>query len=217
MKFLQKTNPGIIGGQSPIPVKPPTNDQFEAIFNRRAKEYREGLLDVDLPTDAKPVSGSPFSAISPAGAEYRAMKGSTFDPLLGGASLPNYKALGIIPMEEDDSLLNTDFITDVKVPKRDLTIPIDTGWQSRAEGVPANMDEVDGFRTPEQNAIAGGSRVSKHLTGNAFDLKLSGDYQKDWLYYTLLRDALYPLGYGVVFFPESDKNHIHIQKPRKGE
>ena len=242
MKFLQKTNPGIIGGQSPIPVKPPTNDQFEAIFNRRAKEYREGLLDVDLPTDAKPVSGSPFSAISPAGAEYRAMKGSTFDPLLGGGSLPNYKALGIIPMEEYDSLLNTDFITDVKVPKRDLTIPIDTGWQSRAEGFPANMDEVeivdtgieeiiqnaadkagvraaytDGFRTPEQNATAGGSKVSKHLTGNAFDLKLSGDYQKDWLYYTLLRDALSPLGYGVVFFPESDKNHIHIQKPRKGE
>jgi len=242
MKFLQKTNPGIIGGQSPIPVKPPTNDQFEAIFNRRAKEYREGLLDVDLPTDAKPVSGSPFSAISPAGAEYRAMKGSTFDPLLGGGSLPNYKALGILPMEEDDSLLNTDFITDVKVPKRDLNIPIDTGWQNRAEGFPANMDEVevvdtgvediiqsaadkagvraaytDGFRTPEQNAIAGGSRVSKHLTGNAFDLKLSGNHQKDWLYYTLLRDALYPLGYGVVFFPEPDKNHIHIQKPRKGE
>ena len=242
MKFLQKTNPGIIGGQSPIPRKPLTNEEFEVIFNRRAREYRESLLDTDLPKDAKPVSGSPFSAISPAGAQYRAMKGSTFDPLLGGSSLPNYKALGILPMEEDDSLLNTDFITDVKVPKRDLNIPIDTGWQNRAEGFPANMDEVevvdtgiediiqsaadkagvraaytDGFRTPEQNAIAGGSRVSKHLTGNAFDLKLSGNHQKDWLYYTLLRDALYPLGYGVVFFPEPDKNHIHIQKPRKGE
>jgi len=241
IKYLRQDYPGVVGGQSPIPKsrREPTNEEFEVIFNRKAREYREGLLDTDLPKDAKPVSGSPFSAISPAGAQYRAMKGSTFDPLLGGSSLPNYKALGILPMEED-GLLNTDFITDVKMPKRNLNIPIDTGWKNRAEGFPANMEEVevinadiediiqsaadtagvraaytDGLRTPAQNVIAGGSKISKHLTGNAFDLKLSGNHQKDWLYYTLLRDALYPLGYGVVFFPEPDKNHIHIQKPRK--
>jgi len=241
MKFLQKTNPGIIGAQSPI-RKPLTNEEFEVIFNRRAKEYREGLLDTDLPEDAKPVSGSPFSAISPAGAQYRAMKGSTFKPLLGSDSPLNYEALGILPSGEDDGILNTGFITDIKLPKKKLDIPIDTGWKNRPEGFPANMEGVevinsdiediiqsaadtagvraaytDGLRTPAQNVIAKGSKISKHLTGNAFDLKLSGNHQKDWLYYTLLRDALSPLGYGVVFFPEPDKNHIHIQKPRKGE
>ena len=46
-RFLQETNPGIIGGQSPIPKRRRelTDEEFEAIFNQRAREHRKGLLD----------------------------------------------------------------------------------------------------------------------------------------------------------------------------
>ena len=228
IEFFRQNNPGILGGQSPIP------ETYRGLY---APPLAPGLLDLPL----KEKKGSHLDAfISPAESQYQQMSGSTFDPLLGSDSPINYEALGIIPTEAYNNLFNTDFVTDIRKPR--LDIPIDTGWKNRPQGFPANMEDVkvidsdieeiirsaadkagvraaytDGHRTPEQNAIAGGSRVSKHLTGNAFDLKLSGDYAKDWLYYTLLRAELSPLGYWVGFFPDPDKNHIHIQKPRKGE
>ena len=72
-EFLRETNPGIIGGQSPIPEsrREPTDAEFEAIFKERAREYREGLLDT-VPEKPKK-GGSPLDWLIPtAGAAERA-------------------------------------------------------------------------------------------------------------------------------------------------
>ena len=229
MKFLQKTNPGIIGGQSPIPRKPLTDEEFNAIFNRRAREYREGLLDAEEPSS--PVDWF----VNPAEGQQLAYRGSTYDP--AGDSPINYEALGIIP-QEPESLFN--FVTDIKYDPDSYRIPVNPRYQH----YPADMSGVkfgtvlpdrnkvedlifqaaefaglqpmytEGFRTPAQNKLVRGDENSKHLVGQAFDLSIrGGDTPANRAYFKKLEELLHPLGFGLEYF--HGKNHIHVQKPRK--
>ena len=134
----------------------------------------------------------------------------------------------------------TEFIAEVRDPEyRIKTNPNWTHWPADMDNVNFGKDDfprrsvmeskilqaaessgvtplfTEGHRTEEQNKKIGGKEESKHLTGNAFDLKISGNPEKDTAYYNALRELLEPLGFGVVYFPE--KNHIHVQYPRKGQ
>ena len=213
-EFLRETNPGIIGGQSPIPEsrREPTDAEFEAIFKERAREYRGGLLDT---VPEKPKKG-----------------GSPLDWLI-----PTAGAAGLMP-QEPASLFNTDFVTDVKYDPRSYRVPVNPD-PSR---YPADMSEVkfgtalpdrtavedmvleassisgvrpeytEGHRTEGQNKLVGGHTESKHLTGQAFDLAISGNKARDLVYVRELRRLFEPLGFSVVL--KSD--HVHLQTPPKG-
>ena len=89
-KFLQETNPGILGGQSPVPQprRELTDEEFEAIFNQRAREYREGLIDT---TEPKKEEG-----------------GSFLDWLI-----PKAGAAGLMP-QEPASLFNVDALQETR-------------------------------------------------------------------------------------------------------
>jgi len=167
----------------------------------------------------------------------RGLIGSTYDPALGGASPPNYQALGLVP-EEPVSLFNTEFLTDVKYDPRSYRVPVNPD-PSR---YPADISEVkfgtalpdrtavedmvleassisgvrpeytEGHRTEEQNRLVGGHTESKHLTGQAFDLAISGNKARDLIYVRELRRLFGPLGFSVVL--KSD--HIHLQTPPPG-
>ena len=167
----------------------------------------------------------------------RGLIGSTYDQALGGASPPNYQALGLVP-EEPVSLFNTEFLTDVKYDPRSYRVPVNPD-PSR---YPADMSEVkfgtalpdrtavedmvleassisgvrpeytEGHRTEGQNKLVGGHTESKHLTGQAFDLAISGNKARDLVYVRELRRLFGPLGFSVVL--KSD--HVHLQTPPKG-
>jgi len=175
--------------------------------------------------------------IPAAEAQEMARKGSTYDPALGGASPLNYQALGIIPSEQE-GLLSPGFVTDIKYDPRAYRVPVNPD-PSR---YPADISEVkfgtalpdrtavedmileasrisgvrpeytEGHRTEEQNRLVGGHPESKHLTGQAFDLAISGDKSKDTAYARELRRLFGPLGFSVVL--KSD--HIHLQTPPPG-
>ena len=160
--------------------------------------------------------------------------GSTYDPELGGASPINYKALGIMPPEQE-GLLSPGFVTDIKYDPKAYRVPVNPD-PSR---YPADMSEVkfgtalpdrtavedmileassiskvrpeytEGHRTEGQNKLVGGHPESKHLTGQAFDLAISGDKSKDRAYVKELKRLFEPLGFSVVL--KSD--HIHLQTP----
>jgi len=163
--------------------------------------------------------------------------GSTYDPELGGASPINYKALGIMPPEQE-GLLSPGFVTDIKYDPKAYRVPVNPD-PSR---YPADMSEVkfgtalpdrtavedmileasrlsgvrpeytEGHRTEEQNKLVGGDPASKHLQGQAFDLAISGDKSKDEAYARELRRLFGPLGFSVVL--KSD--HVHLQTPPRG-
>ena len=230
-KFLQETNPGILGGQSPVPQprRELTDEEFEAIFNQRAREYREGLLEE---------SSSPVDwFINPAEGQEMVRKGSTYDPVLGGTSPPNYQALGLMP-SEPEGLLSPGFVTDIKSSPKTYRVPIDPTpdrWgadisgvkfgtalpdrtavedmileASRISGVAAQYTE--GLRTEAQNKKLGAHEKSKHLTGQAFDLAISGNKEKDKIYERELKRLFTPLG----FYVELKSDHVHLQTPPKG-
>ena len=217
--------------QSPIPQPRSelTDEEFEAIFKERAREYREGLIrEPSSPVDW---------FINPAEGQEMSYKGSTYDPALGGASPLNYQALGIIP-PEPTSLFNTDFITDVKYDPKAYRVPIDptpSRWGADMSGVKfgtalpdrtAVEDMIleassiagvapqytEGLRTEEQNKRLGAHEESKHLTGQAFDLAISGNKERDRIYERELRRLFTPLG----FYVELKSDHIHLQTPPKG-
>ena len=217
--------------QSPIPKsrRELTDEEFEAIFKERAREYREGLIrEPSSPVDW---------FINPAEGQEMSYKGSTYDPALGGASPPNYQALGLIP-PQPESLFDTGFVTDIKYDPKAHRVPVNPD-PSR---YPADISEVkfgtalpdrtavedmileasrisgvrpeytEGHRTEEQNRLVGGHPESKHLTGQAFDLAISGDKSRDTAYARELRRLFGPLGFSVVL--KSD--HIHLQTPPPG-
>jgi len=175
--------------------------------------------------------------IPAAEAQEMSYKGSTYDPALGGASPLNYQALGIIP-PEPTSLFNTDFITDVKYDPKAYRVPIDptpSRWGADMSGVKfgtalpdrtAVEDMIleassiagvapqytEGLRTEEHNKGLGAHEESKHLTGQAFDLAISGNKERDRIYERELRRLFTPLG----FYVELKSDHIHLQTPPKG-
>jgi hypothetical protein len=138
-----------------------------------------------------------------------------------------------IPIE---GLLNLNFNTDIKTPKWKVPINKDYNYY------PADMDKVkfgsdlpyredierrlieagkisgvdpiftEGFRTLKQNKLLKGHPDSYHMTGHAFDLKISGNNKKDMEYLNQL----------IKLFPEFkvvdklNENHIHLQY-RKNE
>ena len=219
--------------QSPIPQprRELTDEEFEAIFNQRAREYREGLLEE---------SSSPVDwFINPAEGQEVSYKGSTYDPALGGASPLNYQALGIIP-PQPESIFDIGFITDIKYDPKAHRIPVNPHYQHypadisgvkfgtvlpdrrKIEGLILQAAEfagvrpmyTEGFRTPAQNKLVGGDEHSKHLTGQAFDVSIrGGDTPENRAYFAKLEELLHPLGFGLEYF--HSKNHIHIQYPRK--
>lgn len=234
--------------QSPIPQprREPTDAEFEAIFNQRAREYREGLrkglIDPDdwvPPEEPKPgIFGRALDwLINPAEGQEASYKGSTYDPALGGASPPNYQALGIIP-QEPTSLFNTEFVTDVEYDPRSYRVPVDptpSRWGADMSGVKfgtalpdrtAVEDMIleassiagvapqytEGLRTEAQNTKLGAHEKSKHLTGQAFDLAISFNKEKDKRYERELKRLFVPLG----FYVELKSDHIHLQTPPKG-
>ena len=213
-EFLQETNPGILGGQSPIP-----------------EEYRQYMP----PGPPGLLGEGTWDAVIPAAeAGEMSYKGSTYDPALGGASPPNYEALGLMPPEEE-GLLSPGFVTDIKYDPKAHRVPVNPD----PKNYPADMSEVkfgtalpdrgvvedlvleassisgvrpeytEGHRTEEQNKLVGGHPESKHLTGQAFDLAISGDKSKDRAYVKELKRLFEPLGFSVVL--KSD--HIHLQTP----
>ena len=74
-----------------------------------AKQRMRTLNKSDQPWNKSPADWF----VNPAGAQAMSYKGSTYNPALGGASPPNYQALGIIP-QEPTSLFNTGFVTHVE-------------------------------------------------------------------------------------------------------
>jgi len=230
-KFLQETNPGILGGQSPVPQprRELTDEEFEAIFNQRAREYREGLIrEPSSPVDW---------FINPAEGQEVSYRGSTYDPALGSDSPPNYQALGLMP-SEPEGLLSPGFVTDIKSSPKTYRVPIDPTpdrWGADISGVKfgtalpdrtavedmileasslsgVQPEYTEGHRTEEQNKLVGGDPASKHLQGQAFDLAISGDKSKDEAYARELRRLFGPLGFSVVL--KSD--HVHLQTPPPG-
>ena len=217
--------------QSPIPKsrRELTDEEFEAIFKERAREYREGLIR----EPSSPVGWF----INPAEGQEMSYKGSTYDPALGGASPPNYQALGIIPSEQE-GLLSPGFVTDIKYDPRAYRVPVDptpARWGADMSGVKfgtalpdrtAVEDMIleasgiagvapqytEGLRTEAQNTELGAHEKSKHLTGQAFDLAISGNKARDERYERELKRLFIPLGFSVVL--KSD--HIHLQTPPPG-
>lgn len=72
-------------------------------------------------------------------------------------------------------------------------------------GIPIRV--TSGFRTPEQNAAAGGARDSQHLRGDATDISLRGltDQQKQQVVDGLLSD---PRVGGFGYYPGTESIHI---------
>jgi hypothetical protein len=245
IKYLRQDYPGVVGGQSPIPKsrREPTNEEFEVIFNERAREYREGLrkelIDPDdwvPPEEPKPgIFGRALDwLVNPAGAQEMSYRGSTYDPALGSDSPPNYQALGIIP-QEPTSLFNTGFVTDIKHDPKSFRVPIDPNpyrWGADMSGVKFGTalpdrnavedmileasgiagvapEYTEGLRTEAQNTKLGAHEKSKHLTGQAFDLAISRNKEKDKRYERELIRLFVPLGFSVIL--KSD--HIHLQTP----
>ena len=147
----------------------------------------------------------------------------------------------MVPVEEEPSLFNvaTDFITDIEYNPEPFRIPVNPDYTH----YPADMSGVkfgdvlpernkieglileasgnagvapqytEGHRTEEQNKLVGGHPKSKHLTGQAFDLAISGDPRKDRAYEKELERLFHPLGFSVVI----KKDHIHLQIPPPGQ
>ena len=214
--------------QSPIPKsrRELTDEEFEAIFKERAREYREGLIrEPSSPVDW---------FINPAEGQEVSYRGSTYDPALGGASPPNYQALGIIP-QEPTSLFNTGFVTDVEYDPRSYRVPVDPNpsrWGADMSGVKFGTalpdrtavedmileasgiagvapEYTEGLRTKAQNTKLGAHEESKHMTGQAFDLAISRNKEKDKRYERELKRLFVPLGFSVVL----KDDHIHLQTP----
>ena len=139
--------------------------------------------------------------------------------------------------EESPSLFNTNFITEmpkqpewrVEENKDFLHYAPDMGNVDFGGVLPSreNVENLileassiagvrpeftEGYRTLEQNTLVKGHKHSKHLTGQAFDLAISGDIKKDRLYEKELERLFHPLGFSVVL----KGDHIHLQKPRPG-
>jgi len=217
--------------QSPIPQPRSelTDEEFEAIFKERAREYREGLIrEPSSPVDW---------FINPAEGQEMSYKGSTYDPALGGASPPNYEALGLMPSEQE-GLLSPGFVTDIKYDPRAYRVPVDptpARWGADMSGVKfgtalpdrtAVEDMIleasgiagvapqytEGLRTEAQNKKLGAEEKSKHLTGQAFDLAISGNKERDRIYERELKRLFVPLG----FYVELKSDHVHLQTPPRG-
>jgi len=241
--FLRETNPGIIGGQSPIPEEyrqysPPVTpglleDLWDKVPDMRARKFEA--------SDLKPIPrAKPFdmsNVIPLAEAQELAYRGSTYDPALGGASPPNYQALGLMPSEQE-GLLSPGFVTDIEYDPKEHRVPIDptpARWGADMSGVKfgtalpdrtAVEDMIleasgiagvapqytEGLRTEAQNTELGAHEKSKHLTGQAFDLAISGNKARDERYERELKRLFIPLGFSVVL--KSD--HIHLQTPPPG-
>ena len=147
----------------------------------------------------------------------------------------------MLPVEEEPSLFNvaTDFITDIEYDPESFRVPVNPDYthypadmsgvkfgdvlpeRNKIEGLileasgNAGVDPqyTEGHRTEEQNKLVGGHPKSKHLTGQAFDLAISGDSRKDRAYEKELERLFHPLGFSVVL----KKDHIHLQKPPPGQ
>ena len=219
-------------------VDPETGEKvqsYESIpkAEEAAKQRMRTLNKKDQPWNKSPTDWF----VNPAEGQSLAYKGSTYDPALGGASPPNYQALGLIP-PQPESLFDTGFVTDIKYDPKAHRVPVNPD-PSR---YPADISEVkfgtalpdrtavedmileasrisgvrpeytEGHRTEEQNRLVGGHPESKHLTGQAFDLAISGDKSRDTAYARELRRLFGPLGFSVVL--KSD--HIHLQTPPPG-
>ena len=72
---------------------------------------------------------------------------------------------------------------------------------------------TEGFRNEKQNKKVKGHPNSYHMTGHAFDLKISGDKKKDREYLNQLR-KLFP-DFKVV--DKINNQHIHLQYRKKNE
>jgi len=232
MKFLQKTNPGVIGGQSPIPTQRRSlndeefNEYLNNLYQRGFERQTKGLLDAEEPS-------SPADwFVNPAEGQQLAYRGSTYDP--AGDSPINYEALGIIP-QEPTSLFN--FVTDIKYDPKSFRVPVDptpARWGADMSGVKfgtalpdrnAVEDMIleasgiagvapqftEGYRTEEQNIKLGAHEESKHMTGQAFDLAISRNKEKDKKYERELQRLFVPLGFTVLL----KGDHIHLQTPPK--
>jgi hypothetical protein len=168
--------------------------------------------------------------VNPAKGQQLAYRGSTYDP--EGDSPINYEALGIIP-QEPESLFN--FVTDIKYDPKSFRVPIDPNpyrWGADMSGVKfgtvlpdRNTVEdmileasgiagvapqyTEGYRTKAQNTELGAHKKSKHMMGQAFDLAISRNKEKDKRYERELIRLFRPLGFSVIL--KSD--HVHLQKP----
>jgi hypothetical protein len=144
----------------------------------------------------------------------------------------NYEALGIIP-QEPASLFN--FVTDIKYDPKSFRVPVDPNpyrWGADMSGVKFGTvlpdrntvedmileasgiagvapEYTEGLRTEAQNTKLGAHEKSKHLTGQAFDLAISRNKEKDKRYERELIRLFVPLGFSVIL--KSD--HIHLQTP----
>ena len=216
IKYLRQDYPGVVGGQSPIPKsrRGPTDVEFEAIFNERAREHRKGLLDA-IP--AKPEEREDSSVL---------------DWLI-----PKAGASGLVP-QEPPSLLNAGFVTDIKHDPKSYRVPVDptpARWGADMSGVKfgtalpdrnAVEDMIleasgisgvapqytEGYRTEAQNTELRAHKKSKHMMGQAFDLAISGNKEKDKRYERELIRLFKPLGFSVIL--KSD--HVHLQTPPPG-
>jgi len=156
--------------------------------------------------------------------------GSTYDP--AGDSPINYEALGIIP-QEPTSLFN--FVTDIKYDPKSFRVPVDptpARWGADMSGVKfgtalpdrnAVEDMIleasgiagvapqytEGYRTEAQNIKLGAHEESKHMMGQAFDLAISGNKERDKRYERELIRLFRPLGFSV----KLKSDHVHLQKP----
>jgi len=68
---------------------------------------------------------------------------------------------------------------------------------------------TEGYRTKEQNIKLGAHEESKHMTGQAFDLAISGNKERDKRYERELIRLFGPLGFSVLL----KGDHIHLQTP----
>ena len=216
-------------------VDPETGEKvrsYESIpkAEEAAKQRMRTLNKSDQPWNKSPVDWF----VNPAGAQAMSYKGSTYDPALGGASPPNYQALGIIP-QEPTSLFNTGFVTDVEYDPRSYRVPVDPNparWGADMSGVKFGTalpdrtavedmileasgiagvapEYTEGLRTKAQNTKLGAHEESKHMTGQAFDLAISRNKEKDKRYERELKRLFVPLGFSVVL----KDDHIHLQTP----
>jgi len=148
--------------------------------------------------------------------------------------IPKAGAAGLMP-QEPASLFNTEFITDVEYDPLSYRVPVDptpARWGADMSGVKfgtALPDRItvedmileasgiagvapqytEGLRTKAQNTELGAHKKSKHMMGQAFDLAISGNKERDKRYERELIRLFRPLGFSVIL--KSD--HVHLQTP----
>ena len=139
---------------------------------------------------------------------------------------------GLIPQEREN-LFN--FVTDIKYDPKSFRVPIDPNpyrWGADMSGVKfgtvlpdRNTVEdmileasgiagvapqyTEGYRTEAQNTELGAHKKSKHMMGQAFDLAISRNKEKDKRYERELIRLFRPLGFSV----QLKSDHIHLQTP----